>query len=151
MTLPEWTAAITAELRTAGFTVEEYQGFPLAKVPLNKGINGHLERVRFLKFHTTLPAQRRIYQEGCLFLPACGDAPEVDAQIWQMAKARKPGARVRITNDNLGHAGRVGIITEFFVLNPPHSALVKLDDGGENSGDFCKVSLSRLTLEAHGA
>ncbi len=31
---------------------------------------GHLERVRFLEFQTTLAAQRRIYAEGCLFVPA---------------------------------------------------------------------------------
>ncbi len=33
MTLPEWTAAIIAELQAAGFAAEEHQGFPLVPMP----------------------------------------------------------------------------------------------------------------------
>ena len=65
MTLPEWTASIIAELRAAGFEASEYQGFPLAQTPRSIA-----EGVRFLKFHTTLAADRTIYKEGVLFVPA---------------------------------------------------------------------------------
>jgi hypothetical protein len=65
MTLQEWTAEVTSELRAAGFEVSEYQGFPLVKTPTSMS-----EGARFLKFHTSLAADRRIYSEGCLFVPA---------------------------------------------------------------------------------
>lgn len=65
MTQAEWTAAITEELRTAGYEVRELSGFPLVTVPKE-----HHAIVAFLKFRTTLAADRRMYAEGCLFLPA---------------------------------------------------------------------------------
>jgi hypothetical protein len=70
MTLPEWTKSIIDELTAAGFEAREYKGFPIATIPAGDGMAGHLERVRFLKFHTTLAADRRMYAEGCLFSPA---------------------------------------------------------------------------------
>ena len=72
MTLPEWTKSIIDELTAAGFETSEYQGFPLVKIPTT-----HAEGVRFLKFHTTLPADRTMYAEGCLFVPA-GSRREAD-------------------------------------------------------------------------
>jgi hypothetical protein len=65
MDLPEWTAKITEELRAAGFHPTEYRGFPLMKLP-----EGHFEIVRLLKFRTSLAADRRIYAEGMIFIPA---------------------------------------------------------------------------------
>jgi hypothetical protein len=65
MTLKEWSQSVTDELKAAGFEVSDYQGFPI--VPMQAT---HEERVRFLKFRTTAPSDRRIYAEGCLFIPA---------------------------------------------------------------------------------
>jgi hypothetical protein len=65
MTLEEWTTAILTELRAAGFQPTTYQGFPLLKRP-----EGYWETIRLLKFHTSLPCDRRIYAEGMLFVPA---------------------------------------------------------------------------------
>lgn len=64
MTLEQWTDEIIAELKAAGFDATNHKGFPLVKMP-----STHLDGVRFLKFHTTLAADRRIYAEGCLFVP----------------------------------------------------------------------------------
>jgi|GEM_PF-7097478 len=64
MTLQEWTQAVIAELKSAGFEAAEYQGFPMANTPPDA------EKYRFLKFRTTLPADRTIYAEGVLFTPA---------------------------------------------------------------------------------
>ncbi len=65
MKLQEWTASIIDELKMTGFECSEHQGFPLAKVP-----DSIAEKVRFLKFRTTFAADRIIYAEGVLFLPA---------------------------------------------------------------------------------
>jgi hypothetical protein len=65
MTLSEWTSVVSSELRSAGFEVSEYRGFPLVKPG-----ESHLEKYRLLKFSTSLPADRRIYAEGMLFVPA---------------------------------------------------------------------------------
>ena len=65
MTLAEWTGTIIAELHAAGFAATEYQGFPLVKRP--ESIE---EGVRLLKLKTTFPADREIYGEGMLFVPA---------------------------------------------------------------------------------
>jgi hypothetical protein len=66
VTLPEWTASVIAELKGEGFEVSEYQGFPLVKCP-----ETHAEGVRLLKFKTKeFPADRTIYEEGMLFVPA---------------------------------------------------------------------------------
>jgi len=65
MTLPEWTATIIAELRSAGFEASEYAGLPLAQDP-----GTIAEKIRFLKFRTSLAADRTIYKEGVLFVPA---------------------------------------------------------------------------------
>jgi hypothetical protein len=70
MTLAEWTKTVTDELKAAGFEVAEYQGFPLVKPSMSGGIDGHLERVRLLKFTTTVACDRSIYAEGMIFLPA---------------------------------------------------------------------------------
>lgn len=67
MTLSAWTAAVMEDLRTGGFEVKEYEGFPLAKIPTDKGIE---EGVRFLKFKTRYACNRTFYAEGCLFTPA---------------------------------------------------------------------------------
>ncbi|HEY1800051.1 MAG TPA: hypothetical protein VGG46_03870 [Terriglobales bacterium] len=69
MTLSEWTAKISAELRAAGFTVTEYSGFPLVQPSMAGDANGHLERVKLLGFRTSLQCERRIYAEGMLFVP----------------------------------------------------------------------------------
>ena len=73
MTLEEWTESIVSELRQAGFDVEVYQGFPLAKPNVEDTLEGHQERVRLLKFRTTLASDRRLYSEGLLYLPAGAD------------------------------------------------------------------------------
>ncbi len=65
MTLGEWTAAVIEELKAAGFDAREHQGFPLVQRP-----EDFQEGVRLLKFHTTLPADREIYAEGMIFVPA---------------------------------------------------------------------------------
>jgi hypothetical protein len=66
VTLPEWTASVIAELKAAGFEVSEYQGFPLVQRPESLE-----ETVRLLKFETKhFPADRTIYAEGMLFVPA---------------------------------------------------------------------------------
>lgn len=66
MTLQQWTTIIIAELKANGFEAREYQGFPLVKRP-----ESHEEGVRLLKFSTKqFPADREIYAEGMLFMPA---------------------------------------------------------------------------------
>jgi hypothetical protein len=65
MTLPEWTQQLKDELTREGFEVSDYQGFPLVKMPQARN-----EAVKLLKFKTSLSADRRIYGEGMLFLPA---------------------------------------------------------------------------------
>jgi hypothetical protein len=47
MTLTEWTDAIIADLKAAGFEASVHQGFPLAKTPVT-----HDEKYRFLKFRS---------------------------------------------------------------------------------------------------
>jgi hypothetical protein len=64
MNLAEWTAAVSAELKGAGFDVSEYLGFPLVRPP-----ESHLERVRLLKFKTSAACERTIYAEGMIFMP----------------------------------------------------------------------------------
>jgi hypothetical protein len=65
MTLDEWSTTITAELRAAGFNVELYQRFPLVEIPILQS-----QFVKLLKFKTSMPADREIYGEGMLFMPA---------------------------------------------------------------------------------
>lgn len=65
MTLAEWTAQVTRDLSAAGYAVQEYQGFPLVKCPRTIA-----EGARLLKLQLSLPADRRIYAEGMLFVPA---------------------------------------------------------------------------------
>jgi hypothetical protein len=81
MALADWTDQICKELRAAGFEVSVYKGFPLAKIP-----EAHQEIVRFLKFQTTFGAHRRMYAEGCLFMPP---------GAWEMAEKLKEEARVQ--------------------------------------------------------
>ncbi len=64
MMLVEWADTIVAELKAAGFSVTVHEGFPLVKRPAT-----HDDRVRLLKFRTSLSADRRIYAEGMLFVP----------------------------------------------------------------------------------
>lgn len=64
MKLQEWTKSVSDELKAAGFEVSEWNGLPMAQPPKE-----HLECVRFLKFRTTLPADRRMYAEGTVFVP----------------------------------------------------------------------------------
>jgi hypothetical protein len=64
MTLNQWSAEIVQKLRAAGFNPTIYHGFPLVKIP-----EAHHEIVRFLKLCQTVGADRRIYAEGCLFVP----------------------------------------------------------------------------------
>jgi hypothetical protein len=80
VTLQEWTQSIIDELTAAGFEATTYQGFPLAPMPTTQQ-----EGVRFLKFHTTLAADRRIYAEGCLFVPA-GSWREADSRAAKEGK-----------------------------------------------------------------
>jgi hypothetical protein len=70
MKLAEWTATVIAELKAENFSVLNYQGFPLVKPNMDGDWAGYMERVRLLKFRSTLPSYRRIYAEGMLFLPA---------------------------------------------------------------------------------
>jgi hypothetical protein len=72
MTLQEWTAEVMAELKAAGFEVSEYQRFPFVKAPTSMQ-----EGVRLLKFTTSLAADRTLYAEGMLFVPA-GSAREAE-------------------------------------------------------------------------
>lgn len=65
MTLQEWTAQIVDELKREGFDASQYQGFPLVKPEMSTR-----ERVRLLKFATSLGAERHIYAEGMLFIPS---------------------------------------------------------------------------------
>jgi hypothetical protein len=65
MTLVEWTAEVSVELQKAGFEVREYKGFPLVPRPAS-----HEDTVRLIKFRTLLAADRSIYLEGMLFVPA---------------------------------------------------------------------------------
>jgi len=65
MTFEEWSAAISAELKAAGFPVDNFHGFPLVPMPATQP-----EIVRLLKFRTKQPVNREIYAEGMIFLPA---------------------------------------------------------------------------------
>ncbi len=60
----------------------------------------------------------------------------------------KPGQRVRVKGDEHPHHGRIGTVTEVLGVlvkiggNP--RAMIRLDDGGPNSGNFIVVSLKFL-------
>jgi hypothetical protein len=60
-----WASEIRGKLTEAGFTVDEYQGLPIVKIP-----ESHPETVRLLKFAQTVGCNRTIYAEGMLFHPA---------------------------------------------------------------------------------
>ena len=66
MSINEWTATVVDELQKSGFDVSTHAGFPLVKTPI--GIQG---KVRLLNFKPSLPAERRVYQDGLLFMPFC--------------------------------------------------------------------------------
>lgn len=70
-----WADEVSAQLSGAGFTVKEYQGFPIVELPAT-----HEETVRLLKFARTVGCDRRIYAEGMLFVPAGAgrDLPEAN-------------------------------------------------------------------------
>lgn len=63
MTLDEWKAQVISDLRAAGFTCGDYEGFPLVAFPGMEKAQTLLE----LKF--SVPTERRIYAEGMLFVP----------------------------------------------------------------------------------
>lgn len=65
MTLKEWGAVVSSDLAQAGFDVGQYGEFPIVKRPASME-----ETVRLIKFRTVLPAEKRIYAEGMLFVPA---------------------------------------------------------------------------------
>jgi hypothetical protein len=66
MKLTQWTATVIANLKAAGFEVSEYQGFPLVNRPESLE-----ETERLLNFSVIgFPADRTIYAEGMLFVPA---------------------------------------------------------------------------------
>jgi hypothetical protein len=60
-----WASEVHTKLTGAGFTVEDYQGFPIVKIP-----ETHAETVRLLNFAETVGCNRTIYAEGMLFHPA---------------------------------------------------------------------------------
>jgi hypothetical protein len=64
MTFQEWCLSIVQELREAGLPVTVYAGFPLIKEPLT-----YEQRLRALDLRLSMPAERRIYSEGMLFIP----------------------------------------------------------------------------------
>lgn len=47
MTLKEWTAEVIEDFQAAGYTVTEYQGFPLVEMPTEGTIQ---ERAKLIKF-----------------------------------------------------------------------------------------------------
>ena len=64
-TFDEWTKQIIEDFRGAGFTVGSYLGFPLVEMP-----SVLAESVRLIKFHGSVSADKRIYAEGMLLVPA---------------------------------------------------------------------------------
>lgn len=64
--LTEWIAEVTRQLSEAGFTVTQYQGFPIVERPAEV-----LEMDRLIKFHPDIQpaAKKEIYSEGMLFIP----------------------------------------------------------------------------------
>lgn len=64
MTLPEWTKEIRDLIEAAGFTVSEYEGFPLVAVPITLA-----DKVRVLKLPLPFATDRTIYAEGILITP----------------------------------------------------------------------------------
>lgn len=65
MTLPEWTATMIGALTEAGFVAEVYEGFPLVREPLTLP-----QRKALLDWRGPLASERRIYDDGMLFVPA---------------------------------------------------------------------------------
>ena len=65
MTFEEWAAALTAELRGAGFVVTDFNGFPMVEMPPTMA-----DSVKLLKWvSVSLPHVKNIYAEGMLFTP----------------------------------------------------------------------------------
>jgi len=65
-----WSSEIRGKLTEAGFTVIEYQGFPVVEIP-----EAHTEIVRLLKFAQTVGCNRTIFAEGMLFHPSGTSLP----------------------------------------------------------------------------
>jgi hypothetical protein len=81
MTLQEWTSLVTQDLERAGFAVGTHAGFPIVKCPATLA-----EGVRLLKLSVNPPADRRIYAEGMLFIPAGSWERRSDEAIWRRAE-----------------------------------------------------------------
>lgn len=64
MTLPEWTAEMRGALRQAGFTVDEFMGFPLVRTPPSLA-----EKDRLLRLTLPYEHEKRIYLDGMLLVP----------------------------------------------------------------------------------
>lgn len=72
MTLEDWTADVIEDLRLAGYTVENHDGFPLATdKPSALGLK---RSTALLEFQARYPANRAVYAEGVLFSPAARPA-----------------------------------------------------------------------------
>lgn len=65
MNLEQWTDTIKKEAADAGFSVSEYQGFPLIARPASMN-----DGVRLIKFKFSMPVTKKIYGEGMLLVPA---------------------------------------------------------------------------------
>jgi hypothetical protein len=63
-TFYEVTKQITDELTAAGFSVTEFQGFPLVAVPESLA-----ETRRLLEFETSFLCRREIWAEGLILIP----------------------------------------------------------------------------------
>lgn len=67
MKLPEWTEGVKKHFQSEGFEVEEYQGFPLVKMPAAlKDSTRLLKLAGPVGFH---PVEKRLYKEGMLCVP----------------------------------------------------------------------------------
>lgn len=67
MTLKEWTAEVIEDFQAAGYTVTEYQGFPLVEMPTEGTIQ---ERAELIKFRGGRWAvEKQIFDKGMLLLP----------------------------------------------------------------------------------
>jgi hypothetical protein len=68
LSFTEWIAAVRADLRAAGFRVDDHLGYPF--VP---ALEKFIAEVEAAKVRISVPVTIKLYQEGALFLPAGGD------------------------------------------------------------------------------
>jgi hypothetical protein len=64
VTLAEWTAEMRGALKQAGFTVDEFMGFPLVRTPPT--LEG---KDRLLRLALPYGHEKRIYADGVLLVP----------------------------------------------------------------------------------